>query len=230
VARPKSSTQSEKHKGVVRRIVAASPEVAELRAEIARLREALEMEPTSEEAWGASAPQELRDRMAATALVAEKLDEWNALRRLGFDIPAKPRDGTNPIFRTVKGLGLRIFGTPGVQAILDLSMQDAEANKAAIIARLIETAKHGTDGESTRATQQLAKMADWNEGDKKVAAAGANKLNLMQMFGSPSQNGSARVVQDTDHDAIIDAEEFLVHEPSAEGERVIDEDAVALPQ
>ena len=206
--------------------------IAFLESENAELRKSLSLEPTSEDTWAAHAPQHLRDQAAANALIAEKLDEMRAMIRLGFNPDRNGPTGKGFMTDEYKAIARRIFGTPGVQAILATDMTDANENKAAIIQSLVQKAR-GDGPDSVRAAQQLAKMADWNEGDKNVAAAGAN--NFMLMFGgnapalSTNGNGAAHAAL-ADPDRTIDATEFLVHEPSAEGEKIIDEDTEAAKE
>lgn len=165
-------------------------------------------------------PQPMRDQMAASALVAEKLDEPRALIRLGFKLDYDNGGRLRPsVWETCK----QIFGTDGVRDILAQNLADANAQKEKIIGRLVQTSIHGTDGESTRAAQQLAKIAGWNE-DSKNSAPNVT-VNLMQMFAEQRET-QAKVV-DHDPEAIIDADAFLVHEPG-ESQRIEDEEPKAL--
>lgn len=205
--------------------------IEELEAENIALRARLDMDAPDEQTWGANAPQELRDQMAASALFAEKLDEHNALRRLGFD--PGPRDWTAPTYKDSRALAARIFGTPGVRAILTRDLEDESANRRMVVMNLLQIAEHGSDGEKVRAAQTLAKYNDWNEGDKSIARNGAASFNLFMANGgaSPSQNGNgAKVVGAATAlpagGDIIDAEDFLAHEPSVEGVVVADDVAV----
>jgi hypothetical protein len=194
-----------------------------LESEVASLREALGLEKSdSPEGWGIHATQELRDRMAASALIAEKLDEPRALKRLGINLRWK--EGGKYLDPIVWEWCRQIFGTPGVQKQLAIDMTDAEKNKTQIIARLVETACHGEEGNAIRAAGQLAKMADWNEGDKAVAKAGAAQIiSLMQL----ASDAPRRVKSDTfDASKPLDAEKFLSYEPSEQGTLVSDTDEV----
>lgn len=198
----------------------------QLEAENASLRAALGLEKTdSPERWAAHAPQDIRDRMAASALISEKLDEPRALKRLGFVLPINK---SNQLERQVWVWCEQIFGTPGVKKQLALDMADAEKNKTEIIARLVQTARHGSEGDSVRAAQQLSKMADWNAGDKAVAKAGAAKVvNLMQMLSG--DDGTHRKQNEApDPDVIVDAESFMLLEPAEEGVIVADDEPIAI--
>lgn len=193
-----------------------------LKEEIASLRAALALQDSLDvDTWAQHAPQEVRDRMAASAYVAEKLDAPRALKRLGFTIPM--RQGGKYCEPIVWVWCDKVFGTPGVKRELAMLTKTAQENREAIVKRTTEIALHGSDGDSVRATQQLAKMCDWNEGDKKVAEAGAAKVTLMQMLGS-SQNANRVQSEVRDPDAIIDAETFLAHEPEETGVAVIDDE------
>jgi len=195
--------------------------VKALREENAHLRGLLEMKtPNTTQSWAEFASQPMRDQMAAQALVAEKLDTLRALRWLGFQVDTSVMS----IPQQTKDLIQEIFNTPGCKKILAADMEDANANKAAVIARLVKTSRYGNDGDSVRATQQLAKMCDWNEGDKNVAKAGAAQVNLMQMFAS--SDTPKRVQSEVlDPDAIIDATDVFVHD-IGEAALVVDEEPV----
>jgi hypothetical protein len=186
-----------------------------LEKENLELKTALMFGPSTEDTWARHAPQELRDQMAAQALFAEKLDEIRALQRLGFKIKMKESDPRR-LDPGMWEMCERIFGTPGVKAILERDMTDAQAHRVAVTARLIQIAEHGSDAEAVRATQQLAKMADWNEGDKAVAKAGAasNVQNFLMMLAEKrAGNGHAALVKPPADDDVIDADHFLVHTP-----------------
>lgn len=196
--------------------------VQELERENESLRKSLGLDRIeSPERWAEHVPQAIRDRMAAMVLIAEKLDEPRALRRLGFTVE-RNNGRLEPI---VWEWCEKVFGTPGVREQLSIDMADAEKNKSEIIGRLVQTARFGDDGESVRAAQQLSKMADWNEGDKAVAKAGAAQiLNLMQLAGDRPKSITTETF---DPDKTLDAAKFLDHEPSAEGVAVEDiEEAV----
>lgn len=200
--------------------------IAEANAEIARLREVAGLDSKSTlQTWGAHAPQDWRDKMAADALIAEKLDERRALLRLGFKFDSPDGWTLPPEFHAACEA---VFGTPGVKAILERNLEDANSNKQKILARLVQTAMHGTDGESTRAAQQIARIADWNEGDK--SAAPRSVTNILQLLGAPTAGPeAARVKQiEADPDGVIDAEHFLVHQPGAAA-AVIDEPRALHP-
>lgn len=184
--------------------------------ENAALKLALMFGPSTEETWARHAPQHLRDQMAADALFAENLDEPRALQRLGFKLKFRENNPTylDPsVWETCK----RVFDTPGVQEILNRDMTDAQAHRVSITAGLIQIAEHGKSEEvRVRAVQQLAKMADWNEGDKAVAKAGAasNVQNFLMMLAE-KRTGSERtaLVKPPTDDDVIDADHFLVHTP-----------------
>ena len=200
-----------------------------LEKENGSLRERLaldEISPTAE-TWARHAPQELRDQMAATALINEKLDEPRALIRLGFTLPRNSHGLLPEVWKICE----RIFATDGVRAILKRDLADAEANKEKLIARLTQTALHGSDADSVRAMQQLAKMGGWN-----IADRGPNPstmtLNLMQLFGDRPAVSAATVTNVTpqgDDDGIIDAAVFMDHIPG-EATVVIDDPIEALPR
>lgn len=199
--------------------------VEELERENGLLRDALHLNdiPPTPETWAMHAPQELRDQMAASALIAERLDEPRALIRLGFHCG---KNTTNRWLPEVWETAKKVFGTPGVRAILERDMEDAEANKAKIIARLVQTSMHGSDGDSVRAAQQLAKMADWNNADKGALPTNVN-INLMQMYGEGSRKAVDSTVSDVEPDGVIDAEHFLLHEPG-EATLISDDETTAL--
>jgi hypothetical protein len=191
----------------------------ELEKEVVALRQSLGLQHSTVDEWARFAPQHLRDQMAASALIMEKLDEPRALIRLGFHCE---KNKQNRWVAEVWEKARQIFDTPGVKAILERDMEDAEANKAKIIARLVQTAMHGSEGDSVRASQQLAKMADWNNTDRGALPTNVT-VNLMQMFGDKPATQAKSVEAAADPDGVIDADHFLLHEPG-EAALIRDED------
>lgn len=204
-----------------RKLRAHSTRLQELQRENAELRARLGAEPTSEEYWARHLPQEVRDQMAARALVQEWGDEPRALLRLGFECP---KNATKRWMPEVWELAHRIFGTPGVQNLLKTNLADIDAQKGTMLARLMQIAQHGDDSNAVKAATQLAKVMGLNKADANALIPGVT-VNLFQMMGSADvQDGSGtkRVSSASeDLDAVIDADEFLVHEP---GEATLIED------
>ena len=185
--------------------------IAHLEAENADLRARLGAEPTTIESWGVHLTQDLRDQMAARALVQEWGDEPRALLRLGFECP---KNATNRWMPEVWELAHKVFGTDGVQRILKSNLADLDAQKGTMLARLMQIATHGDDSNAVRAAGQLAKVMGLNKADAAALQAGNMTVNLFQMMGKADPNSPQRVssiVEDADE--IIDADDFLVHEP-----------------
>lgn len=201
-----------------------SDQLAALRTENAQLRELLNLDrPMDEEVWGEYAPQELRDNFAASALIASELHPIDALVRLGFSIPPRePGQRLDPYYRE---LAARIFETPGVKAILAEDAQKFSANKESVMRRMAQIAKHGSDGDATRAASVLSKMIEgWSDGDK-----GKNPqqvLNfLMQVVGGHHGSalaGGANGELQSAADNVVDADAFFA-EDAQEVALVLDE-------
>lgn len=195
-------------------------QLADAKAEIERLRGILGLGESTLQTWGAHSPQAWRDKMAASALIAEKLDELRALRRLGFKFGDEKKGTGYLIDPQYHAACETVFGTPGVKEILERNLEDAEGNRVKILGRLVQTAVHGDDGDSTRAAQTLARIADWNEGDK--SAAPRNVTNILQLLATAKAGASSVKEITVDPDAVVDAVDFLAYEPG-EASAVIDE-------
>lgn len=193
-----------KPKGYIRRS-------KQLAMEYRELREQMGMKRIPVDAWCAAAPQELRDQMAARALMAEWLNEFNALIRLGILArgsrpPATDADGEPlPLYEEIFE---RIFRTEGVREILRRDLTDVEQQKQALLARQAQIALHGSDESATRAFLSLARVAGWN---KQEAVAPAVSVSLYQMLGD--RDGGRIVSAKVNDVAIGTAEDFLGHEP-----------------
>jgi hypothetical protein len=130
----------------------------ELRREVEDLRALLGLtKPRAIEEWEAL-PQEVRDPLAARALIAEWGDRGRALVRLGFVAmnrlpPDKVRAYSDHISR--------VFETTGVQAILKRDLARLDVEREAILSRQCRTALYGEDGESVRAATLLIKVCGW---------------------------------------------------------------------
>jgi hypothetical protein len=192
--------------------------------EIFALRKLLGMHGTQdEETWGLHAPQDVRDQMAASAYIAEKLNPYHALLRLGFPVepmasrPRGPKE--KAALQETLELAGRIFGTPGVKKILEDDARSVEENRHELQKRLVQIGRHGDDGESVRAIQQLSRMLPgWLAGDKEVAAAGAasidnRKMNLFLMAGHGREMAGDDAEALANPDRIVDAADLLSHEP-----------------
>jgi hypothetical protein len=103
-------------------------------------------------------PQEIRDPLAARALVAEWGEAGRALIRLGF--PAVNRLPPDKV-SLYKEYIARVFETPGVRAILERDLSRLDADREAILARQSRTALYGEDAESVRAAALVAKVCGW---------------------------------------------------------------------
>jgi hypothetical protein len=177
-----------------------------LKVENERLREALGLGGAiTEEVWGAFAPQKVRDQMAAAALVHSRLNYWDALRRLGFDVTL---DENGRMSKEQKETATKVFGTPGVQAIME-QMTETEIAKNAdnYVKRLNQIAISDDDGEANRAIQSLARLGGLNK-EKPITQIDSRSVNLFLL----GQKGATR-------DSLaggpkeLEASEFLTHEP-----------------
>ena len=103
-------------------------------------------------------PQALRDPLAARAWIAEWGDAGCALVRLGF--PAMNR--LPPDKAHLYGdYTVRVFGTPGVQTILERDLARLDVERQAILSRQYRTALYGEDAESVRAAALLVRVCRW---------------------------------------------------------------------
>lgn len=173
------------------------------------LRDALGMtEPQSLDTWGTVLTQNMRDAMAARALIQEWGHPLNALRRLGFEIAAS-QSGRLADKEQMVALIKQVFDTDGVRDILSRTLEDIEGSKPQILARLNQTALYGDDDASVRAASQIAKIAGWNKPDPENTVPIINLYTLI--------NGQAQPVTTTQKPALAKAQtyesDFLAHEP-----------------
>ena len=205
---------SEKTRRFKERIAKKSAEKAALIAENERLKALLGLDAaTNEETWGAFAPQEVRDQVAAAALIHEKLRYEHALKRLGFKIECDERGNVG---EEIKRMGERIFGTPGVQEMLaKITETEVVANAESYVQRLNRIAMSDDDSEANRAIQSLAKLGGLNK-EKPMAAVDARTVNLF-LIGRKGATKEALA----GGPAELQASEFLTHEPG-EPERIFE--------
>lgn len=180
---------------------------AHLKSEIADLREQLALDVSyDEESWGESAPQEVRDQFAASALMAEGLHAIRALSRLGFEV-------SPPVEKKWYECARRIFTTPGVKAILarDTAKFEGEldAVRSALYNIIVDPMTPARD--KVGAAAQLGKMIEgWSDGDKKTPAMAVNFL--MSLAGGSvgaSHNGQEQKALPPGGSDVIEAESFF---------------------
>jgi hypothetical protein len=130
----------------------------DLRKELAELRGLLELrERRTIDEWEAI-PQDLRDALAARAFIAEWGDYSAALIRLGF--PAMNRLPPRAV-GAYSDYVRRVFGTPGVEAILKRDLAKIDDGRESMLARQAQIALHGGNAESTRAFEAIAGVCRW---------------------------------------------------------------------
>ena len=130
----------------------------ELRRENEELRGPLGLRGRRTIAEWEALPEELRDPLAARALVAEWGDRGRALVRLGF--PAMNRLPPHAV-HVYHDHVARVFGAPGVEALLKRDLGRLGVERNAILSRLYRTALYGEDSESVRAAEMLIKVYGW---------------------------------------------------------------------
>lgn len=130
----------------------------ELHAEIAELRATLGLRRRRTIGEWEAMPQEMRDGLAARAWISEWGDPTAALLRLGF--PALNRLPPSKV-RLYSDYVDRIFGTPGVQAILAHDLSSIDEERKSILARQVKIALYGDDAASVRAAASLLKVCGW---------------------------------------------------------------------
>lgn len=171
-------------------------------------------EPTTVETFGAYAPQEVRDRMAASALISARLNNLRALRYLGFNPPPEGQGHAYPA--EWRAVAHQVFGTPGCQAILrQITETEIEPTINGLIQRLKQTALGDDDKNSTQAAATLAKLMGLNK-EKPITAVDARSVNLFLLGqkGATKEALSGGVTE-------LQASEFLTHEPG-EPERIFE--------
>jgi hypothetical protein len=189
-------------------------EIHRLREEVDRLRAALEIGGTqTEETFAVFSPQEVRDQTAAAALIYERQNYEYALKRLGFKVE---RLGNGHITDETKALGERIFGTPGVQAILaKLIETEIEPNIGGYVQQLNTVAFSDDRKLSLGAIQALARLGGLNK-EKPAAAVDARTVNLFLL----GQKGATKEALEGGP-VELNAADFLTHEPG-EPERIFE--------
>lgn len=142
-----------------------------LKAEVKRLTE-LEGELRAQLAQALKAPDAITARTLGLAVADQALDHKLAsdliqyggdvgmtLERNGLDFWARdPEDR--------RALAKEILSRPGLLAEFSRQMQDLEAQKPFIMARVVSIARFGDEGNSLAAISMIAKLAGWNAPDK----------------------------------------------------------------
>ncbi|MGC2406213.1 MAG: hypothetical protein WA431_07375 [Candidatus Cybelea sp.] len=130
----------------------------ELRRENDELRAALGIrEHRTIEEWECL-PRAMRDPLAARALIASWGDRVEALVRLGFPSLSQLPPSQVGAYRDHMQ---RVFGTPGVAAILQRELEGVNAERAALLERQVRIALCGDDSASIRAFEGLARVCGW---------------------------------------------------------------------
>jgi hypothetical protein len=197
------------------RVIRGQAEKKAREEENARLKALLNLDtPTTEETFGAYAPQEVRDQMAASALISGRLNIVRALIYLGFKF-----DSTQEMLtphKATRQLAERIFGTPGCQAILrKINDTELEPTTNSLIQRLKQTALGDDDKNSNQAAATLAKLMGLNK-EKPTTIVDARTANLFLL----GQKGATKEAL-SGGPAELEASEFLTHEPG-EPERIFE--------
>jgi len=170
----------------------------EMKADNDQLREALALEKRSLDEW-LEMPEQMRDRLAAEAFFFEKGRRMSAAVRLGFAPTGS--DVKN------KELFAALFETPGCRAIIERDLEDAEANRKPLLARMIYVGLNGDDDAAVRATQLVARMAGWQLTPETVVNNDNRKVTLLQILGTATPEGD----QHKEPEAL--EADFLAHTP-----------------
>lgn len=181
-----------------------------MREENAELRKRLGMTiPHTLQTWETLMPQRQRDGFAARALMAENGHQLRALIRLGFQLDERLY-GDKEKVEQVFALANAIFGTPGVQEILERDLSRPDEVRGAILERLTQIALYGSDADSVKSATTLARTCGWQKpSDVYVTRNQTNILALVTQKNSKGQS-PAEVIQ-----ALPTQEGFLSHEPGA---------------
>lgn len=152
-------------------------------------------------------PQEIRDQMAARALMAEWGRVREALVLLGFiqtdDYARIPKDQKQR-FKLAKV----IFQTPGCQELLLRHLQEVDDNKGAILSRLQQVALHAADGEAVRAAQVISKMSGWQKTPDMMVDN--RRMTFVQLLGN-ERSPETKPMEALE--GTVDSVDFLCHEP-----------------
>lgn len=130
----------------------------ELHAKIAELRATLGLRRHRTIGEWEAMPQEVRDGLAARAWISEWGDPTSAFLRLGFAPLNRLPPNKVQLYRDYV---VRIFGTPGVQAILARDLAIVADERRSILARQVKIALYGDDAESVRAAALLIRVCGW---------------------------------------------------------------------
>ena len=130
----------------------------ELRRENDELRAALGMRGHRTVQEWERLPPTIRDPLAARALIVSWGDRVAALIRLGFPSLSQLPPSQVGAYRDHME---RVFGTPGVAAILQRELAGVNAERAALLERQVRIALYGDDSASIRAFEALARVCAW---------------------------------------------------------------------
>ena len=170
-----------------------------LKAENDELRRAMVQHSATLEEWEALLPQDMRDALAARALIASEGDAFRAAVRLGLGRQHRPEAAE---------VLPRIFGTPGVREILARDLREPEQNKQDLIARQVKIALYGEDTVSVRAYQMLAKTCGWVTTPDVLVQH--NRQTILALVTQKNNRGENPI------EALEEAlPSFLEHEPGA---------------
>jgi hypothetical protein len=131
---------------------------AELKQEVLSLRARLELRRTMTLGEWEALPQDVRDGLAAKALLYEWGDRYAALVRLGF--PSMSQLSPREVGAYSDHVS-RIFQTAGVWELLRRGLAGIEAERSTLFARQVKIALYGPDDASTRAFEGLARVCGW---------------------------------------------------------------------
>ena len=151
------------------------------------------------ETWN-ELPEELRNEVAARALVQTLLNRGPALYLLGF--------GPRTTHESIK-LGRAVFDCPGVQTLLRRNMRDQLARKPDILARLTEIAISGGELAAVRAALVLSKVLRW---EAPPAGPVTDARKIVNNFGHDSPEAKRALSAGGASGSATDYEE-LTHEP-----------------
>lgn len=198
----------------------------QMQATINELQAQLGAQPRTLADWGSYLTQEQRDQFAARALLQEWGDITRALVRLGFR-PVLDKDGIQREKEEWLAIAQAVFGTEGCQAALAANTATVEENRDKMLKRLMSIAINSDDQSSVRAASSLAKIMGLNKSDDASRLPGGNTYNIFQMMNAsaPHAPGTTRVLSDVpDAEEVIDATDFLTHEPQEGGVLISDDD------
>ena len=148
-------------------------------------------------------PATIRDPLAARALIAAWGDRVEALVRLGFPSLSQLPPSQVGVYRDYME---RVFGTTGVEAILQRELAGINAERAALLERQVRIALYGADDASVRAFEALARVCGWTHNGTRPTATDGDAPSVARVLASIREGHRAVEAASANIEATADAE------------------------